>query len=544
MDAPPVNCRWAYHARMGRALLINPSYARTYGSNEGGLAFPVYPVLSLATLAGAARDAGHEVEILDLSYRRYDPRLVEERVRAFRPDLVGVTATTPLANQMRDISYLVKAIDPSILALGGGPHPTALPELTLAQSALDVVAMGEADFLVAQLLDGSVSAGSSPVVLPAAGSRGLLEDLDGLPMPAWDIYPRESNAKMSRLAARHTPVTTIEFSRGCVYSCDFCGSKSTMGRGYRKKSPQRCAEEMVRLARLGFREAVVVDDIFTSDREWAAEVCEELIRVGSPLGWSCTNGIRVDSADDELFALMNRAGCFRVYFGLESGNDEILRSFGKGGRASLEQARRAIASSRRAGLEPNGFFLVGLSGDDERSMADTIEFAKGLDLDAAKCGICVPFPGTPMFDSLEKAGRIRTRDWDQYTVYNDAEQIFEHPGLDHETINRAFKRFYREVYLRNPRYVVRRSWSLLRSGELFWTAWYAVRFLALVLRRGRAEPEEPYAFESRWRPLDRLAENLPSPVVVRARKGGGPTGRDGHVSVVSPARRSGSATRR
>jgi hypothetical protein len=142
-----------------------------------------------------------------------------------------------------------------------------------------------------------------------------------------------------------------------------------------------------------------------------------------------------------------------------------------------------------------------------------------------------------MFDELDRAGRIRTKDWDQFTVYNDAEQIFEHPRLDHAEIKAGFQRFYREVYVRNPRYIARRSWALLKTGELWWTAWYALRFLALVLRGERSEPTEAYAFERRWRPLDALAVDLPSPVVVRARKGGGATGRDGHVSVTAPSRR-------
>jgi anaerobic magnesium-protoporphyrin IX monomethyl ester cyclase len=531
---------------VGRALLINPSYFRTYGSNEGGIAFPVYPVLSLASLAGAALERGHDATILDLSYRRYDPDLLRQVIRDVRPDVVGITATTPLANQMRDISYLVKDVSPDIITVGGGAHPTALPRETLGQSALDAVAVGEADFLLAELLDhghpdrlDGVALRRGDDVIETAPAP-LLDDLDALPMPAWEIYPREGGARVTRIVARHRPVATVEFSRGCLYRCDFCGSKNTMGMGYRKKSPARCAEELVRLAALGYREVVVNDDIFTSDNEWAAAVCEEIIRRRPGIAWTCNNGIRVDSATDELFTLMQRAGCYRVYFGFESGSDEVIRSFGKGGRATLDRGIEAVDKARRAGLEPNGFFLVGLTADTEETMQQTIDYAKRVRLDTMKCGLCIPFPGTPMFRELNRAGHIRTFDWDAYTVYNDAEAIFDHPRLSWSTISHYFRRFYIEAYLRNPAYLWRRFRFMIKNNEVFWNAYYTVKFWMLLRRSPTAASEERYAYEDRWRPLDLDPATVLGDVAVpRGRRGSGPTGRDGVVTVlgVTPRKR-------
>lgn len=534
---------------MARALLINPSFFRTYGSNEGGIAFPVYPVLGLASIAGEILRRGHEVEFLDLSYRAYDAQVIRDAVAEYRPDVVGVTATTPLANQTRDISYVVKEVSPDIVTIAGGPHPAALPGQTLAQSALDLVAGGEADTAVADLLDGKDRREVPGLywrngdATETSGASGLIENLDDLALPAWQIYPMEGNKRVTKLIARDLPVTTVEFSRGCIYSCDFCASKNTLGRGYRKKSPQRCAEEMVRLARLGFREAILVDDIFTSDVEWAAEVCEAIIAADPKVSWSCTNGIRVDSATPELFELLRRAGCYRLYFGLESGSDEVLKAFGKGGRATLERAVDATRMARKAGLEPNGYFMVGLTGDTEETMAQTIEFARQVELDMMKCGICVPFPGTPMFNQLHAQGRLKTLDWDQYTVYNDAEAIFDHPDLEWDVIRRYFKRFYSLAYFRNPRYLWRRFRYMVRTGEIFWTAFYTLKFTMMLWGPKRRTVEETYAHEDVWRPLDlSLDDDLDSPVVPRAAKGGGATGRDGSVTVTltGGARSSGS----
>lgn len=523
---------------MGRALLVNPSFFRTYGSNEGGLAFPVYPVLGLASIAGEILRRGHEVEILDLSYRAYDAHLIRETVSRYRPDIVGVTATTPLMNQARDLSYVVKELSPDTVTIVGGPHPAALPSQTLRQSAFDLVAAGEADRTVADLLDGRRPAEIGGLwwldgnEARSSGPSGLSDDLDDLAFPAWELYPMDGNDRVTKLIARDRPVTTVEFSRGCIYSCDFCASKNTLGRGYRKKSAERCAEEMERLERLGFREAVLVDDIFTSDADWAAEVCEAIIRRGTTINWSCTNGIRVDSATSDLFELMKAAGCYRVYFGLESGNEEVLAAFGKGGRATLDRAVQATRLARSAGLEPNGYFMVGLTGDTPDRMQETIDFAKRVELDMMKCGICVPFPGTPMFHSLAEQSRIKTLDWDQYTVYNDAESIFDHPTLEWEEIRAAFKRFYAQAYFRNPRYLVRRLAYMVRTGEIFWTIWFTLKFTLMMWGPKHRPVTEEYAHEDRWRPLDlRLDDDLRGPEPQRAPKGGGSTGRDGTVTV-------------
>ena len=149
---------------------------------------------------------------------------------------------------------------------------------------------------------------------------------DDLPIPAWHLYnPAEYRHKISRLLARRPPVTMAEFSRGCVYKCDFCASKITMALGYRKKSPERCAEEVKAMHRLGWREFMLADDIFSSDNRWATAVCEAICRSGIKMAWSCTNGIRVESADRKLFDAMQSAGCYRVSFGFESGDDSVFK---------------------------------------------------------------------------------------------------------------------------------------------------------------------------------------------------------------------------
>src|SRR5438552_11736435 len=110
---------------MAKALLINPSYRDSYGSAKGAITDPVFPTLSLLTTAAMAKRRGHEVEILDLSYMQYDYQVVKDAIVRFKPDVVGVTATTPLMNQTRDISVLAKSISKDILCVAGGAHVSA-----------------------------------------------------------------------------------------------------------------------------------------------------------------------------------------------------------------------------------------------------------------------------------------------------------------------------------------------------------------------------------------------------------------------------------
>lgn len=494
---------------MSSLLLINPSYLRTYGGNHAGIANPVYPIMSLAALAGAARRAGHTVEILDLSYRPYDPEYLGTKIRHGGYDVVGVTATTPLVNQMRDISFLVKDVSPGTRVIGGGVHASSLPQETMQESALDAVVVGEGDLTIVEIMDGVDFSNIKGICwrdgerIVLNEPRDMVTDLDTLAMPAWDLYPiEEYKRRITKIIARYSPITTIEFSRGCVFKCDFCGSKQTMGLGYRKKSPSRCADEMLFLQDLGYKEVVLVDDIFTSDNAWALAVCEEFIRRGVKVAWTCTNGIRVDSANTELFRMMRRAGCYRVHFGFESGNDQVLKAFGKGGKASLQQGIEAVNAARAAGLDTWGMFMVGLSADTAETMQETIDFAKKVKVDVMKFGITVPFPGTPMFNELHRIGRIKTYDWDEYNVYNEARSIFDHPRLDWDLIQSMYRKAYVECYYKNPSYIARRFLRSLRTLEFFWDAYFSIKFLFMLKTAPQDAESENYAYRDRWEPLN------------------------------------------
>jgi len=175
---------------------------------------------------------------------------------------------------------------------------------------------------------------------------------------------------------------------------------------------------------------------------------------------------------------LRKSGCYRVAFGFESGNDEVLKSFGKGGRATIKQARKAVQIARKTGIETFGFFMVGLSADTEKSMNDTIEFARTLPLDMMKCGVAIAFPGTKMFNNYVAKGLIRSFDWDEYMVYTE-QDLFAHENLSFKTIQEYMKKFFRRCILYNPKFIIRRFIRGIRTGEFFWDAYYAMKFYFL-----------------------------------------------------------------
>ena len=487
---------------MARVLLINPSYQGSYGGSKASIINPIHPTLGLATIAGVAKKLGHTVKIFDMSFRAYNYSLVEDVIRSFKPDVVGITATTPLVNQMRDISVLVKDISQDILVIGGGPHVTAMPVEALAESLLDAVCVGEADYSFGEICDGRrlkeilglYYRDGDTVVF--SGERPLIEDLDQLPFPALDLYDKAIYQRhMSHLLVRNPPATMLEFSRGCVFKCDFCASKITMGFGYRKKSPERCAAEVKYIHSLGFREFMLADDIFTSDQRWASKVCDSISRTRVPISWSCTNGIRVESADDKLFSRMKKAGCYRVSFGFESGDDEVLKKFGKGGKASINAGIEAVQLARSAGIDTNGYFLLGLSPDTEKSMQKTISYARQLPLDMMKFGIAIAFPGTLIFDFYRKKNMIKSFNWDDYHIYTQ-DPPFSHTALSYPLILEYIDVAYQRAIIRNPPYILRRMARGIRTGEFFWDAFYFLKFLAMP-STNQATTVEYYA-QDRW----------------------------------------------
>ncbi len=453
---------------MSRILLINPPSARSiYQRSKLRAAVFHFPPLSLATVGAALLERGQEVRVLDMAGMRNPLDELKRALGEFEPDWVGITFTTPLCSEACRISRIVKEFNPSIRVVGGGQHSSALPEETLASSAMDAVVIGEGDRTFAEMIAGERPWSEIPGLAYMDGARlaatppaPIIQELDDLPLPAWELFaPQVYNC--SKIISRANPVAAIETSRGCPFGCIYC-SKAVFGRRFRYKSPQRVVSEMRKALSLGFREVHIIDDLFTANMRRAKEVLRAIVDSEIDCPWQLPNGIRVSQVDEEFVSLASQAGCYSIGLGVESGNQELLDNVKK--QTTLAEGRRTVKLIQDQGIEVVCFFMLGLTGETEETMQATIDFACELNPDFAKATIMYPLPGTPLFDQLEREGRLKTREWSLYS-YHYAETVYDHWNLDAETLKSYYHRFYRRFYLR-PAYLMRRIPKAIRQGNL------------------------------------------------------------------------------
>lgn len=461
-----------------RVLLVNPPYSQaTYEQVDRKAGLLQNPVLGLAMVAAPLLDDGHDVRIADVELEDDPHECLVQTLKDFQPDYVGVTGTTPMAAEMGRIAEMAKEICPDAVTVAGGVHATTFPREMLERTVFDIAVIGEGDFTLRDILRGGDLGEVAGIAFRKSGeivtteARPLLDDLDQLPMPAWQLYDIQRYVHTSKLVERESPTGLLETSRGCVFKCVYC-NKNIFGRKFRKKSPKRVVDEIKLMLELGFREIHIEDDGFSTDLKNAKAICDEIVRRGLKFPWTLINGIRVDRTDEELVGKLKEAGCYQVAFGVESGNQDILDRIQKG--ITKEQVRAAVAMAHRVGIETFAFFMFGLPGDTEETMQDTIDFACELPLDIAKFAITIPLPGTAMFDEYDQQGLIQTKDWAQYLFHDTSNPVYRHPNLEWETIIAYYKKAYRQFYFR-PKLAARRIWRGIKTGHILHDIGYALK---------------------------------------------------------------------
>jgi len=366
-----------------------------------------YPPLGLAYLAAVLERDGHQVGVFDFSL---DPAtLLEDNVQsvyAFGPQLVGITAMTTVYHSVLDTATLLKAQLGRPIVMGG-PHATLYPERILKEApVIDYVIRGEGERTILELVralegrngDLSKIRGLSYRFRGEAVSnpdRELIQDLDALPFPARHLFDLE---RYGLCTPEGQPMITILSSRGCPYNCAYC-FKGIVGRTYRQRSPGNIIAELRQVIdQYGIRHFYFIDDLFTLNVRRLDALSEEFVAQELNIHWQCLG--RVDRVNAEILRKMYAAGCRRIHYGIESGNQENLRRIGKG--FELEQVRQAVRWTREAGIQTKGYFMLGLPGDTEQTMRQTVDFAVSLNLDEAMFSLTTPFPGTRLWDELVK----------------------------------------------------------------------------------------------------------------------------------------------
>ncbi len=455
---------------MERVLLINPCMSEVYEGTVLKNSVPHYPPLNLLIIAGALKQHNIKIELLDLDLVTKDKiyESLEEKLNSFNPSLVGVTFTTALFGQCVKIAEIVKSWNKNVIVVAGGAHASSKPESLLLQTQYDMAIVGEGEFALLEVMTmpreqwpniNGIAYKDGKGGIVKTEKRPFIQNLDELPFPMYELINiYDYNVPPS--FRRKTPVAPMETSRGCVWGCTYC-NKSVFGRNFRVKSPERTVKEIEQLVALGYKEIHINDDMFTTDKERVKDICRLLIEKSINITWACPNGIRADRVDKELINLMKGAGCYRVSFGAESGNQTVLNNIEKA--QTLQQVIEAFKICREAGMIAYGFFMFGLPGDTEETMQETIDFAKKCDPDVAKFGIMVPLPSTPIYEAW-KGTHIISENWDDYNFHKGG-MVYKHPDLSHSTINKYYRKAYREFYFR-PTYILRRVLRGITTGQI------------------------------------------------------------------------------
>jgi radical SAM superfamily enzyme YgiQ (UPF0313 family) len=381
------------------------------------------PSIGLARLAAIARRAGWDVAAVDAYSERLSEAACVERIAAARPDVVGLTVLTASALYAERVAQAIRQRLPAARLVMGNVHAGFFAEDYVARGLADAVVDGEGENAFPALL-AAWAVGAPPREVPgvvwrengAAHRNAPAErfvDLDALPRPAWEIFPCHLYG-MLPFVTMGKPALMVEGSRGCPFNCRFCCLKH-LGRGYRARGVEDIVEEFTWLARdHHVRQIAFADALFPLTEEQGLAFCEALGRRRLS-GFVWVTETRADLMTDRLAAAMKAAGCARVLFGIESGSQKSLDGADK--RLTVEAARRAVEACRRHGVQTAGFFMLGFPGEGEADMAATQQLSRSLPLDIAKFNLVIPYPGAELYDETVADGRLRHRNWEDYSCY-------------------------------------------------------------------------------------------------------------------------------
>ena len=265
--------------------------------------------------------------------------------------------------------------------------------------------------------------------------RPFFKSLDDLPIPYHHLLPLDRY----RMPMIKGPYTFIVTSRGCPAGCKYCIKHVIYQNSVRLRSPANLMEEMRLLYNLGIHHIHMYSDLFTVSRDQVVELCNLIMKEGLKITWTCNS--RVDYVDEEMLKLMGRSGCTLISWGIESGNELILKKAHKGYK--MEQAHRALRWAKQAGIKNWGYFIIGLPGETEETIKETIATSKKLPLDIALFHVAAPYPGTPFFFEVVENGWFRSgTNWEEVDM--DQATVLDYDNLKAEDLLRWQKRAFRE----------------------------------------------------------------------------------------------------
>ena len=431
----------------------------------------------------------------------------EETAKALateQPAILGISQFTHNRFESLKLARLAKQIIPDCFVLLGGPHAThRFKEILQQNPAVDAVALGEGEETFADLLECLRSQKNKPQLQEVLGlalrrsdgvsltpSRPPLTDLDALPFPA--VFLDDAIG-----VDAHQQLEFLITSRGCPASCSFCSSPQFWGKKVRFRSPSSIAEEIKYIRdRYGLIYFSIRDDTFTADRQRVMRFCRKLIEEKLYVLWNCQS--RVNAVDAEMLALMKRAGCECIQFGVESGSPRILDLLGK--RITPEQVKQAASGARRAGINVSIYLINGVPGETERDLQLTLKLLDGIKAQDGQVSPLAFYPGTALFETAVALGTISKNVFETdrrpalFVRSDDFVPRSTRAILTHIEQVAAASAFTQEEFHRQKNYVGYCHATNVMAGEYFESIGELGKAEAEYLEILEREPENPWGW--------------------------------------------------
>lgn len=452
-----------------KVVLVNPplTLEERYGVHfrSGG----EIPPIGLACLA-AVLAVKHDVRIVDGSLYSSYAQLAKE-ILDRKPDYVGFTASTMSVYNADKVAGMVKEADASITTLLGGPHITTVTDFTMNLfPSFDIGVIGEAEHTLPELLlagkanlkhvNGIIFRDDHNLVTTA--KRDFIMDLDSLPRPAWHLLPDLAKTYCPPVhTVKHLPATYLVTSRGCLGHCTFC-DRSVFGSAIRSNSAEYVMELLKELHYdFGINGFQFGEDNFLLFRSRLIKLCKMLVEAHLDITWSIAG--RVDMVNPKVLALLREAGCWQIWYGIESGSQRILDVIQKD--TKIKQIRDAVRWTQESGISAGGFFILGLPTETEEDIKTTMRFSKELELDAAQFCLFTPLPGSAIYDTAGEYGEFDS-DWRKASRFAP---VFVPTGITKKQLVRYWKKASVGFYLRPKRiwWFIKNMRSLRHVGVYF-----------------------------------------------------------------------------
>jgi anaerobic magnesium-protoporphyrin IX monomethyl ester cyclase len=398
---------------------------------------PPLGILSLAAYV-RAQDPAAEIDVIDPTFARRPLQMMREQLGAKAYDLVGVSVMTPMLNDAIYASRIAHSAPNKPIVVWGGPHPTVLPEETIAHDCVDVIALGEAEETLYELvaadgdpegIDGLWYKRDGQVIRNSP--RLPIHDLGALPHPARDLIDMDAYAKAWYSLTAASPElrgTSVIASRGCPFSCTYCQPTLDQlfgGRRLRRRPVEHLMDELRELREVYHLDAFMLeDDTFIAHNHWALDFAHALQSSRLDLRWGCNVRADLVVKGPELMEAMARAGLVQVNMGIESGTQRILdQIYDKG--ITVEEVRGAVAICNALGLRIGGYFMLGAPSESLREVIHTIEYAAHLRIDEAAFNVTTPLPGTYLWDKTRELVGHDLHEFDYYarSVYRSRDVL-------------------------------------------------------------------------------------------------------------------------